>query len=186
MNASATWLDYLTAFGAVTTPLLVLALTAVGWRLRQRIERQHELEDKLREDRIQTYNVMLEPFIIMLTPDMAWASDPKNKNKDKNRLGMQKMLGQEYRKAAFKMSLVAPDAVVRAYNDLMQYSYEKPDLEPKESETERVRAMIELLGTFLLEIRKSMGNQATELDAWDMLDWMMNDARALRSGGKIA
>jgi hypothetical protein len=80
MNASATWLDYLTAFGAVTTPLLVLALTAVGWRLRQRIERQHELEDKLREDRIQTYNVMLEPFIIMLTPDMAWASDPKNKN----------------------------------------------------------------------------------------------------------
>ena len=53
------WLDYVTAIGSVTTPLFVLLLTAVGWRLRQSIERRHELENKLHGDRIETYNKIL-------------------------------------------------------------------------------------------------------------------------------
>ena len=53
------WLDYVTAIGAVATPLLVLLLTAVGWRLRQSIERRRELENKLHADRIETYNKIL-------------------------------------------------------------------------------------------------------------------------------
>lgn len=61
MNETS-WVEYVTAIGAVATPIFVLILTAVGWRLRRRLERRIELEDKLREDRIGTYNQILEPF----------------------------------------------------------------------------------------------------------------------------
>jgi hypothetical protein len=66
-----TWLDYLTAIGSVATPVLVLILTGIGWRFRQRVERRLALEEKLREDRIAIYNDILEPFIILLTSDAA-------------------------------------------------------------------------------------------------------------------
>jgi len=33
------WTQYVTAIGTVATPILVAALTAVGWRLRNRLER---------------------------------------------------------------------------------------------------------------------------------------------------
>lgn len=62
---SVSWLGYLTAFGSVATPLIVLTLTAIGWRLRMQLERRIALEDKRREDRIATYNEILEPFIIL-------------------------------------------------------------------------------------------------------------------------
>lgn len=118
-----TWLDYLSAVGAIATPLLVLALTALGFKLRHQLERRSELEDKLRDDRINAYNEILEPFVILLMSDAAWESDPKSKNKDKGAAGMQAMFSLWYRRQAFKMSLVASDGVVKAYNDLMQYVY---------------------------------------------------------------
>lgn len=113
-----TSLDYFTAIGSVATPILVLILTGFGWRLRTRLERTIPLEDKLREDRIGTYNKILEPFIILLTSDAAWQADPKNKNK--NQLAQRKLISLEYREQGFRLSLVGSDAVVKAYNDLMQ------------------------------------------------------------------
>ena len=32
------WLDYAVAFGTIATPVLVLLLTAVGWKYRQSME----------------------------------------------------------------------------------------------------------------------------------------------------
>ena len=85
------------------------------------------------------------------------------------------MLSLDYRKQAFKMSLLGSDEVVSAYNNLMQffYSFEgNPDtLEPK------LKEMMALLGTFLLAIRRSMGNEFTTLTNWQMLEWFMTDAR---------
>lgn len=182
---AVTWLDYLTAFGAVATPIMVLILTAIGWGLRSKIERQHELEDKLREDRINTYNTILEPFVIMLTSDAAWESDPKNKKRDKNSVGSQKMLSLEYRRAAFKMTLVAPDPVVQAHNRMMQFFYEMGH-QKIEPDLSGVKGMLEHLGEFLLEIRKSMGNEATTLHGWNMIEWMMSEAEKIRkSDGSI-
>lgn len=54
-----TWLDYAVAFGSISTPLLVLLLTAIGWKLKNSAERKIELENKLREDRIKIYNQIL-------------------------------------------------------------------------------------------------------------------------------
>lgn len=176
-----TWIQYLTAFGSAATPILVLLLSAIGWRIRTRLERRMELEDKLREDRIEAYNKILEPFIILLISDQAWKADPKNRNKNKDRIATQKMLSLEYKEQAFKLSLVGSDEVVKSYNNLMQYFF---SIGNNESELENVdpKIMMSLLGDFLLEIRKSMGNKVTKLDNWDMLEWFLTDARKYRKG----
>lgn len=173
------WLDYLSAIGAVATPILVLILTAIGWKLRQSVERERSLEDKLREDRINTYNLILEPFIILFMTEAAWAMDKSNKGKDKGEIATAKMLSLEYRKYAFKLSLVGADSVVLAYNELMQFFYNQGEITaPTE---EKLKKMMSLLGTFLLEIRRSMGNEATSLSNWQMLEWFMTDARKWRN-----
>ncbi|MCL1478511.1 MAG: hypothetical protein MH219_13770 [Marinobacter sp.] len=123
MEDSANWLEVVTAIGAIATPILVLILSGIGWRIRAGLDRQFQLEDKLRDDRIETYNDILEPFVILFTSDAAWKSDPKNKSRDKNQIAQQKLLSQEYRRKAFKMSLVGSESVVTSYNDLMQYFF---------------------------------------------------------------
>ena len=174
-----TWIDYVTAIGSVATPVFVIILTAVGWRLRRGIERRLELEDKLRENRIATYNEILEPFIILLTSDAAWQHDKKHSGIDKGEVALSKLLSLEYRRQGFKLSLVGSDAVVSAYNNLMQFFYSRGD-SPASSQ-EDLKQMMGLLGTFLLEIRRSMGNEATKLDKWEMLEWFMSDVRSIKN-----
>ena len=173
------FLDFLNAFGAIATPVLMLVLTAIGWNVRTRLQRRHDLEDKLREDRISIYNGILEPFIIMLTSDAAWRSDPANKNKDKYAIATTKMLSFQYRKTGFRMSLIGSDAVIRAYNELMQYFFQRQGQSAPPAEAE-VKNMMSMLGTLLLEIRRSMGNEATKVDNWEMLEWFLTDARKYR------
>jgi hypothetical protein len=43
-----------------------------------------------------------------------------------------------------------------------------------------LKTMMGLLGTFLLEIRRSMGNETTRLSNLQMLEWFMQDARRWR------
>lgn len=173
-----TWIDYLTAIGAITTPLLVFALSVIGWRFKSSIERKIDLENRLRDDRIDIYNQILEPFIILLMPEAAWVQDKKNKNKDKNKLAINKMLTLDYRKLGFKLSLMGSDSVVKSYNDLMQYFYNREEGSPVENKN--LKEILKLLGKLLLEIRKSMGNEATTLNCWDMCEWWMSDTRKIR------
>lgn len=175
------WISYLSAIGSVATPILVLLLTAVGWKYRQSIERKLHLEEKLRDDRIEIYNKILEPFIIMLMSDAAWNSDPKNKGRNKGDLAVAQMLSLEYRKVSFKLSLLGSDKVVFSFNNLMQYFYNQAD-ETQPPASEHLTMMMSLLGSFLLEIRRSMGNETTEMDNWGMLEWFLSDARRMRDG----
>lgn len=176
---TTTWVEYVTALGSVLTPMLVLILTAVGWKLRSKIERQIKLEELLRKDRVEIYNRILAPFIMLFMTDHAWKTDPKNRNKNQNQLATQLMLSLEYRETAFQMSLMGSDAVVKAYNDLMQLFFHHD--ESKDFDFEEVGR---LLGTFLLEIRRSMGNESTNLDHWEMLEWFITDARKYRIKNK--
>ena len=177
INSTPAWVNYLAAFGAVATPLLVAVIGGIGWKIRSRIERQLSLEQKLREDRISIYNEILEPFMVMLMSDEAWKSDPKNKNRDKNSLGARQILSLDYRKCAFRLALLGSDGVVKAYNELMQYFFSSGD---REATTEAAKAMLARIGVLLLEIRRSMGNENTDLDKWAMLEWFINDARQFR------
>ena len=174
------WLDFVTAIGSIATPIIVLIISTIGWKAKNNIERKIDLENKLRGDRIEIYNKILEPFIILLMSDIAWKSDKNNKGKDKTATGTSTMLTLEYRRHGFKLALMANDSVVKAYNNLMQYIYNMKEHES--SETEFLKDMMELLGKFLIEIRKSMGNETTELDFWDMCEWWMSDTRKVKNG----
>jgi hypothetical protein len=185
-------LDYIVAIATVSTPIFLAFLGGFGWFIKSRVEasqakqqtllakqqrdseRVKELEDKLREDRIATYNAILEPFFLLFMTDAAFATDRKYKGVKKDDLALQRMLSVEYRQYGFKLSLVADDEVVRAYNKLMQLFYHT-DKDPAPLQHKTVR-WIALMGDFLLEIRRSMGNQSSSLDRWEMIEWFMSDA----------
>ena len=183
-------LDTLSAVATVATPIMLAILGGIGWLIQNNIVKSQarqetqalrirELEDKLREDRITTYNALLEPFFILFTSEAAFAQDPKYKNKNKNDIAMARMLSVEYRQIGFKLSLVAGDAVVRAYNSLMQFFYHtESDLRPIDEKTAH---WIGLMATLLLEIRKSMGNESSKLDRWEMIEWFMMDAPKIKT-----
>jgi hypothetical protein len=166
-----TWLDYVTAFGAAATPIIVLLLTGLGWRFRNRLERKLLLENNLRADRIATYNTILEPFIILLTPPAAWKEDPETSEKDKDAVFYSKLTSLRYRQSAFQLALVANDAVVKSYSDLMQFFWQCADASA--TSPPDVKQITSLLGRFLLEVRKSMGNEGTELNNLEMLEWFI-------------
>lgn len=182
-------LDTISAIATLITPFLLLGLGGLGWLIKSKIQKSQakvdskdsrirELEDKLREDRINTYNAILEPFFLLFTSEEAFAKDPKFKNKNKNDLAIARMLSVEYREVAFKLSLLANDSVVRAYNKLMQHFYHTDkDSRPIE---DKVCDWIALMGDLLLEIRKSMGNESSSLDRWEMVEWFMTDTPILK------
>ena len=173
--------ENIAAIANIVTPIVILILSVVGWKYRQSIERKFKIEEKLRDERIEIYNQILEPFIIMLMTDAAWSSDPKNKNKDKYKIATTKLLSLEYRKISFKLSLIGSDPVVSSYNNLMQHFYSKGgDSSPAYSTEEEVIEIMSLLGNFLLEVRRSMGNDSTRIDNWGMLEWFITDARKYR------
>jgi len=184
IEKTITWIDYLIAISSVITPMLILVLIGVGWKIKTKINRNFELEDKLREDRIEIYNYILEPFIIMLMSEDAWKTENKNKNKDKFKIATKKMLSLEYRKKSFRLSLMGSDSVVKAFNDLFQHIYSYSEEVEHISEEVKTKEMMRLLGGFLLGIRKSMGNESTKLDEWQMLEWFITDARKYRKDFK--
>lgn len=184
-------LDTISAVATLITPFLLLVLGGIGWWIKRRVEasqakqdaqlaqqqdqayRIRELEDRLREDRISTYNALLEPFFILFTSEAAFSTDKKYKGQKKDDIAISRMVSVEYRQVGFKLSLVANDEVVRAYNKLMQFFYQlETDTRPMET---HMVYWLELMGELLLQIRRSMGNAKSELDAWEMLEWFIKD-----------
>lgn len=174
---SLTTLDILAAIGSAVTPLLVLLLTGVGWVLKNRIQRAFEREAELRTDRLQVYNDILEPFILVLTKDEAFQDTERFAGKSKSEVVLEKMVSIEYRQAAFKLALFASDDVLRAYNDLMQFFYQLAD---EHSAEKHPKKMLEKLGEFLRQIRVSVGNKETQLDSLEMLEWLVTDIKQYR------
>jgi hypothetical protein len=183
-------LDAVSAIATLITPIILVVLGGIGWLIQNRMQsaqakqssqaaRIAELEDRLREDRITTYNALLEPFFLLFTSEAAFALDPKFKNKKKDEIAIARMLSVEYRQVGFKLSLVANDSVVRAYNRLMQFFYHiEEDPRPIEVKTSH---WIALMSTLLLEIRKSTGNESSALNRWEMIEWFMTDAPKLKA-----
>jgi len=180
-------LAWVTAIGAITTPILVLLLTGVGWFVGHRIqtaskqreeegERIRQLEERLREDRIEIYNKILEPFIILLTKDEAIEKAKKYQGKTKADIASGIILSIDYRTTAFKQVLMGSDGVVKAFNALMQYSYRQAEKQTSPD----IETLTKLLGNFLLEIRRGVGNENTSLDNIEMLEWLITDIKRYR------
>ena len=174
-------IELITAIGTVATPILILLLTAMGWMIRNRLEQIREreeywrgLEEKLRDDRIDVYNTILDPFVVTLTKDEELAKEKSFRNKSKDQIIGEKMLTLGYKRASFKLVLMGSDNVVRAYNRLMQYFYSCAETMSNPS-FDDTRELMHRIGDLLLEIRKSVGNENTALSNLEMLEWLLKD-----------
>ena len=72
--------------------------------------------------------------------------------------------------------------MVGSYNNLMQHIYGLQSI-GKAAASEQTHETMRLLGDFLLEIRKSMGNETTTIDNVGMLEWFITDVRKIRVSG---
>jgi len=181
MTNQPTILDYVTAIGAITTPILVLLLGGLGWIVKNRFDKAIKREEALREDRVEIYNKILEPYIIMFMKPDILAKDPMYKDKSQETAISEILHSVSYRQTAFKLALMGSDEVVRAFNDLMQFFYNQ-DL--KQVIVQDPKKPMAVLGDFLLEIRKSVGNDDTTIQNLEMLEWMITDIRKYKKNGK--
>ena len=162
----------------------VLAAVVVAWigasnrKALAQSERRANIDAQLSDKRQKLYSEVLEPWVIAITPDVVWNTDPATKGKDKQQLVQKAMLNMRYRQAMFQLTFVGTDEVVEALNDLMQHFY-KAEANPQQ-QADRGRELAKLLAGLLFAIRKGAGNDETRLDKWSMLEPFMNDAREQR------
>ena len=101
-------LKTLTTISTIATPIVLALMTGLGWLLGTGIEREfqrqdaenkriYELNDELRSNRIEIYNKILEPFIVLLMTEEAWRLDPANQGRDREVIAKQILLSLEYR-----------------------------------------------------------------------------------------
>ena len=141
--------------------LLMIAGGIITWLFKSRVEELRATEEKLRDQQRKIYLEILDPYIRLFA---------ELKTKGSSVQALRKMISYEYRKTAFNLNLFGSDEVVKAYNALMQHTYEAESTEKQDP-----KEMMRLWGMLLLEIRKSLGNKKTKLDELDMLRAMIKD-----------
>ena len=144
------------------SPLLIVVGGIITWFIRSHYEERRAIEERLHGEHRRVYAEILEPYIELF----ANLSRGGGVNKGIE----QKITSKDYRKAIFELGLLGSDGVVLAYNDLMQYFF-KLGSDEKQDMHETIR----LWGTLRLEIRKSLGNKRTKLNAFDMLRGEIRD-----------
>lgn len=144
---------------------LILAIlgsgSLVGLYIQDRIQKLRSVEEKLREERRKVYSELLIPFIQIFTNP----NDPE--------IVLEHIKSLEYRKTSFDLTLLGSDEVVQAYGDLMQHIYQQS--QNKDADPKKANEIIKLWSKLLLEIRKSLGNQKTNLSEKDMLRHIITD-----------
>lgn len=141
-----------------------------------------EIENKLREDRIEIYNKVLEPFFLLYTTEAMIKSSKNKEIRTKTNIDLmtEKAISLEYQYYAFKLALIGSDEVVKAFNNLMQLAYTPSD-QQKENHG---FLLINKIAVLFLEIRKNVGNDRSKLHAFEMLEWKMTDIRKYKKNGK--
>ncbi len=169
-------LETIAAFSSILTPFILVGLGALGWWIRSRIEHERALEQALHEDRIMVYYRLLEPYVIVFTAEAYVAQ--KYNGKTKEQAFMDLVLSVDYREAGIKLALTGTDQVIRAYNGLSQFYFQHGGdlaIVLGDERTAYTDQLLHLFATFLLEIRRSMGNEHTELQPIETLRFLIND-----------
>ncbi|MHB8277511.1 MAG: PX domain-containing protein [Candidatus Humimicrobiaceae bacterium] len=152
---------------AIGPSLLVVIGGIVTWVIQNKYGKLRDLEEKLREDRLEIYKKLLEPYFKII------GSKSPKEVEDATKI----VLSYEYRKNAFIMRLLGSDEVIRAHNNLMQHFYKNPEddnLEEVEKK-ERTIKLIKLFGKLIIEIRKDFGNRKTKLEDYETFSFMITD-----------
>lgn len=171
--------NWLEIIRLVITLVASVAIPIVIFTVGNRITNLRQLEEKLRDDRIEIYNKILEPFLLIFSTEAIIKGSAKYKNekiKTGVELATEKILNLDYQAYAFKLILLGSDEVVKAYNNLMQAYYNSEKL--SDDSTEIGEHLIKYMAVLLLEVRKSLGNASTKLHSLEMLEWKIFDMRS--------
>ena len=135
----------------------------VGWWLKARNQELRAIEKMLREEQRKIYKEILDPYIGLFSD--------RNKNVDEQ---VKKLTSHQYKSKAFEMFFFGSDEVIKAYNKLIQHGSR---INPENAEPDLT--IVTDFGQLLLEVRKSLGNKKTKLNAKEMLGVIINDLSKL-------
>ncbi|HEC35298.1 MAG TPA: hypothetical protein ENI39_02045 [Anaerolineae bacterium] len=167
-----TVLDWITVISSLATPILVLVLSAIFASIGRRQEKLYELQQKLQDDRIRVYDSILEPYIVMATPEEVLHKQERYREKTSGDAASEIITTPEYKQAEFRLFLMGSDEVVRAYNQLKQFYYSGV----LDGSQEATKEALTLIAKLVLAIRKSVGNEKTKISYRDAVWWFIKDA----------
>jgi hypothetical protein len=172
--AEPTVFDWVTTISSIVTPLMLLILSYLFTKISKTQENIQNLQEKLHADRIAIYNAILEPYIIIATPDAILKKQKKYQhlNKGSGDIAAEIITTPEYKQSEFKLFMIGSDSVVKAYNSLKKYYYS----EKLDGTIETTKEALTLVAKLVLEIRKSVGNENTKLSHLDAIWWFVKDA----------
>jgi len=150
--------NWLEIIRLMITLVASVAIPIVIFTVGNRISNLRQLEEKLRNDRIEIYNKILEPFLLIFSTEAVIKGSAKYKNekiKTGVELATEKILNLDYQAYSFKLALIGSDEVVKSYNNLMQAYYNSEKLSG--DSTEIGEHLIKYMAVLLLEVRKSLG-----------------------------
>lgn len=149
------------------SPILIFIGGLITWFIKSRRDDVLIQEEKAREFKIKTYEVLLEPFITVFTFTLS------EKEKEK---GIGKMKTFEYRQAGFNLITFGSDDVIISYNKIMQAFY-TINYEDQQNKEEYAKLMLRYISDLLLNIRKDLYSKKTKLKRSEMLEFMMKDIK---------
>ena len=152
--------NLITLITALGAPLLVFIGGLISWFLKTRKEELKAIEERALERRIETYNKILNPFIVLFAAT-------KNDNGKMKQKALDEILSTEYRKAGFNLITFGSDEMVTSYNKMMQGFFN--------NENSDTTTTMKNFANFVLSIRKDVYNKNTKLKDWDMLKFMITD-----------
>ena len=154
---------YFTLITALGAPFLIFIGGLITWLFKSRKEELQAIEERALEKRIETYNTILHPLIVMFS----------NGSTEKMKKEATSIVSSvEYKKAGFSLITFGSDEMVKAYNNMMQTFY-------LINTEEHPKIVMKKFAEFLLSIRKDVHNKNTKLKEWDMLKFMIKDINKL-------
>lgn len=153
---------------AILTPILLTIGGIISWFLKAKREESLNSEAKSREYKIETYKLLLEPFIATFT----FTLPEKIKQKEIN-----KLTTLEYKKTVFDLTTFGSDEAIKIFNKIMQTTFHSDEYKDENGEytPEYGNRLIALISEFLMQIRKDLYSKKTKLKRSEMLEFMITD-----------
>lgn len=149
----------------IIVPIITALIGAFATYLVQKnLQEKRDIERRLSEKRHEMYMEVLDIFIGSIIGEY-----------DAQQI-REKAFSKERKKKNFDLALIGEDSVIKAYNELLDYSIDLKQDEKIRKKYEEIR----LFARLLLEIRKSLGYKKTKLTDVDILRPFIKDANKLR------
>ncbi len=152
-------------WGDIIVPAVTLLIGAfTTWLVQKNLQEKRDIERRLAEKRHELYMGILDYYIRAIT-----GTDDAQKLRET-------AFSYEYKKKGFELVLIGDDRVIKAYNELLDYSTALEEDDKSDNEYE----ILKLFARLLREIRKSLGYKHTTLTDVDIIRPFIKDAEKLR------